>query len=119
MTKPATSNDLGVMHKLVADVLTKQLQLADDALSGDLTAEQIEALGESFGDTTKICIGAAITFLKNNAITAPVDASGELESLSKALAEKRSASKQRLSKQQLDDAARAFELSQAPDGPFQ
>lgn len=114
--KPASTEVLGGLHSLVARVLTKQLKLADDALAGELTPEQIGALEHVLSDT-KVSIGAAIAFLKNNGITASVEKSQELQELERTLSEKRTGAKGRLNKADLEDAARAFEQMQglAPD----
>lgn len=106
--KPASTSVLGELHSLVASVLTKQLKLADGALSGELSAEQIEALTGALGET-KVSIGAAIAFLKNNSITASVEDNDDLRELKDELARTRTRGKQRLSASDLEDAAKQFE----------
>lgn len=68
-TVKATSDALGVLHGIVAEYLT--LKLA----TGKATAAEV---------------GAAITFLKNNSITASPATNAALGDLSRALQEKRS-----------------------------
>lgn len=109
--KPASTEALGGLHSLVARVLTKQLKLADGALSGELTPEQIELLERVLSDT-KVSIGAAIAFLKNNGITASTEKSAELQELERTLTEKRAGAKGRLNKTDLEEAAAAFEAMQ-------
>lgn len=105
--KPASTDVLGALHSLVASVLTKQLKLADGALAGELTPEQIEALEGVLSDT-KVSIGAAISFLKNNNITASIEKSNELRELEETLSKKREAGKGRLTPAQMAEAAEAF-----------
>lgn len=84
MAKNAASEDaLGLLHKKVATVLT-------DALDGD--------------EVNGAILGAAITFLKNNSITADVTHNEGLAKLSDALNRKRQNSKDRLKEFQAAEA---------------
>ncbi len=116
--KPASTEVLGGLHSLVARVLTKQLKLADDALAGELTPEQIEVLTDVLSDT-KVAIGAAISFLKNNNITASPEKSAALRELEDELSKKRAAGKGRLTPAQMEEAAQAFAAMTGEGGPVQ
>lgn len=83
----ATSDALGVLHGIVAEYLT--LKLA----TGKATAAEV---------------GAAITFLKNNAITASPATNAALGDLSRALQEKRDKRTGGLTKQAEKEATEAF-----------
>jgi hypothetical protein len=72
MTKKASETALGQLHAAVATVLTKQLD--NDEVSA-------------------ATISAAITFLKNNNITADAEGNAELSTLAARLAEKRKSGK--------------------------
>lgn len=77
MAKNAASEGaLGELHATVAKVLTNAIQ-----------SEEVNAA----------MLGAAITFLKNNNITANAEHNAELGELARALADKRKAGKERLS----------------------
>ncbi len=79
----ATEDALGALHKKVADVLTEALD------------------GENINGAV---LGAAITFLKNNSITADVQHNEGLSKLSEALQRKRERSKDRLKEFQQAEA---------------
>lgn len=72
MTKKASETALGQLHAAVANVLT--MQLASE-------------------DVSAATISAAITFLKNNNITADAEGNAELSTLAARLAEKRKGAK--------------------------
>jgi hypothetical protein len=111
MSKEAASTgELSALHALVSRVLTKQLQLADGALDREFSEEQLTLLTAALGDT-KNALGAAITFLKNNNITASVEDNNELRQLQTELAATRARGKQKLSQTDLVEAAALFETA--------
>lgn len=96
MSKAATTEELATLHKQVAE-----------SLSADLTA--IEAI-EDPAVKARLRIEAraqAMTFLKNNNITA-AQGNGELDKLKEALANKKKAAPSGISAQALDEAAELY-----------
>lgn len=93
--KKATEDHLGILHGVVAEYLTLKLS------SGKATAAEV---------------GAAITFLKNNSITADPSTNLALSNLSRTLAERRT-KRGGLTKQgevEADEAFRAVMGNQMP-----
>lgn len=86
----ASDKALGELHGLVARSLTSRLE------SGEFTAAEL---------------GAAISFLKNNNITADATDNVELRALSDQLAARR---RKKVSQSTLDEAAEAFGASMEP-----
>ena len=87
MTK-ATEAKLAELHGAVADALTTVVKVEEPSAAH---------------------IMAAITFLKNNNITADAESNAALSELSKQLAEKRKTQKGKLSPESLQEAAAVFE----------
>lgn len=98
MTK-ATENDLGALHALVAKALKAKV-ISPLFVEGEAVAGT-EGLGASASD-----LAAAITFLKNNNITADPDQNSDLAELKTALEARRKNSKLSLLANQ--DAAADF-----------
>jgi hypothetical protein len=86
----ASDKDLGELHGLVARSLKARLE------SGEFTAAEL---------------GAAISFLKNNSVTADATNNAELRNLSDQLSARR---RKKLSQSTLDEAAEAFGASLEP-----
>jgi hypothetical protein len=91
----ASDLQLGELHGLVARSLTARLE------GGEFTAAEL---------------GAAISFLKNNNITADASDNAELKELSATLAARR---RKKLPQAALDEASRVFEELQGQNGLIQ
>ena len=91
----ASDIQLGELHGLVARSLTARLE------GGEFTAAEL---------------GAAISFLKNNGITADASDNAELKALGETLAARR---KKKLPQAMLDEASAAFADVQGINGLFQ
>lgn len=91
------------------------MSAASDKELGKLHATVARKLGDLIeGDECSAAVlGAAITFLKNNNITAAASGNQELDALKEKLANKRH--EKALPRQSLEDAVRAFEALN-PDG---
>ena len=96
----ASDKVLGNLHAAVANALAEQV-----AGVTETDAEGNERLVRA----SPALLGAAITFLKNNNITADVENNAELRELSEALAARR---KKKIPQATLDEAAEAFSMSQ-------
>ena len=97
----ATQAKLAELHGTVARVLSNRLTAAERDDEGN-EVEGTEGLACSTAD-----IGAAITFLKNNSITADIEKNAELSELEKRLTETRQ--KRKLSGSDLAKAAADFD----------
>jgi hypothetical protein len=108
MTK-ATSNELGALHKAVADSITKRLTLPRYTGDGDVIPGT-EGTGCSAAE-----LAAAITFLKNNDVMADPEVDEGLQGLREALENRRKSGKDQLLQRQ-QEAAQAFAETQAGRG---
>ena len=102
----ASEKQLGDLHKEIANAFTEQVAGYDEPI--------INAEGEDTGVTKKVrpspaLLAAAVTFLKNNNITADANKNTALIELNEALAAKR---KGRASQATLDQAAEAYANAQ-------
>ena len=98
----ATADDLGALHRAVSQVLTKKI------------AAPLYREGEPVPDTeglgaTAAEISAAITFLKNNGVTADPSEDKGLQDLARQLEEQRKRAKGRLNREALERAAQEME----------
>jgi hypothetical protein len=91
----ATEDDLATLHGAVARSLTEAVQCGSVEVAGEKMVVPPSAAH----------IMAAITFLKNNNITADATSNAELSDLAAELSRTRQASKGRMSKQTLSDVA--------------
>ena len=95
----ASDKVLGNLHAAVANALTEQV--------AGVTETDAEG-NEKLVRASPALLGAAITFLKNNNITADVENNEELRQLSDALAARR---KKKIPQAVLDEAAESFSVS--------
>jgi hypothetical protein len=96
MTK-ATEDALATLHGAVAVALTDAVAIKVIPATEDAPAQTVAPSAAH--------IMAAITFLKNNSITADASSNAELDELSAALKKRRLEQKDRMSKRTLDHVA--------------
>lgn len=104
MTK-ATEHELAVMHGAIArgltDILTEGVDVVVKGRDGEAEIVKTPASAAYYM--------AAITFAKNNSITADAGTNAELDALSKALQERRQAAKGKMSRPTVEAVAEQFE----------
>lgn len=99
----ATADDLGALHRAVSQVLTKKI-----------AAPLMDAEGEPIPGSEGLAataaeLSAAITFLKNNGVTADPSEDKGLQDLARQLEEQRKRAKGRLNREDLERAAQEME----------
>src|SRR5690606_14849973 len=100
MMSKATADDLGALHRAVAEVLTKKIAAPLHTSDGGPIP------GSEGLPATPAEISAAITSLKNKGVTAaPSEAQG-LQDLARRLEEQRKRAKGRLNREDLERAAK-------------
>lgn len=98
----ATADDLGALHRAVAEVLTKKI-------AAPLYSEGEPIPGSEGLAATAAELSAAITFLKNNGVTADPSEDKGLQDLARQLEEQRKRAKGRLNREDLERAAKEME----------
>lgn len=99
----ATADDLGALHRAVSQVLTKKI-------AAPLMDENGEPVPGTEGlAATAAELSAAITFLKNNGVTADPSEDKGLQDLARQLEEQRKRAKGRLNREDLERAAKEME----------
>lgn len=97
----ATEQELATMHGAIARGLTAVL--TDGVVIGEVEGEPIKA------PASAAYYMAAITFAKNNNITADAGTNKELDDLTKALQARRQSAKGQMSKRSVEAVAEQFE----------
>ena len=83
----ASENKLGVLHGVIAEVLTEQVSMKEEETIINLDGE-VEGTGEMIYSCSPATIATAIKFLKDNAITSDITVDENMGNLADALAKK-------------------------------
>ncbi len=92
MSNKATETKLGILHGVVADVLTAQLEHKEAETTFNEDGEMVET-GEQIHTASPATIAAAIKFLKDNSITCDIETSENMNNLKDILSKKQKRSR--------------------------
>lgn len=92
MSNKATETKLGILHGVVAEVLTKQLEHKEAETTFNEDGEMVET-GEQVHTASPATIAAAIKFLKDNSITCDIETNENMNNLKDILSKKQKRSR--------------------------